>query len=257
MWNLESLTSIRGHINLFLMTNDMPQSLRKQPITLLEILIVMAILALVSGVVAVSINRVLTAQRFQNEVSMIVDELNLAQNIMTIMNTDVRVMFKESPGNKGIEYWLEMDTLLSGHVQKEINRRKGVLKTIRGVFFQDELISEISEGKLDVKFLSSGAVMSRGIMRLATTDNENPPAGTLQTYICLVGYPHPIVSVETKEEADKICADRDVDFDTKLTQDTVLKIPEQVKKIEPQSSDDEPKNEDVPKKGASPGRGKK
>lgn len=223
-------------------------SVRRLPITLLEVLIVFFLLALVMGIAAISINKALVEQRFRTEVSMIVDELRLAQNIMTILKTDVRVVVQEAANKKGIDYHLEMDTILPPNIMSQIKRQKRQLKAVKGFFFHDELASESKQGRLEIKFLSSGAVMSQGIIRLATTDNENPPPGTLESYICLVGYPHPIVSLDTLEDAEKICSTTDTDADRRLTEDTISRIPEKVKEKELQSTDTESK----PDKEASP-----
>lgn len=213
---------------------------RRLPVTLLELLVVVAILAMASGIVMVSINKAVVDQRFRTEVGSVVDALKLAQDLMLILGTDVRVVFEETKNNDGIGFWLEMDTLLSPNVQREVSKRVHRLKTIKGVFFVDELLTEVQEGKIDVKFLSKGSVMSKGVMRLATSDSENPPAGTLESYICLEGYPKPIKSSETKEDADKECSSSDKDFDEKLTQDTMLKVPDKAKK----PAKDEPKKKD-------------
>ncbi|MEI8364843.1 MAG: prepilin-type cleavage/methylation domain-containing protein [Parachlamydiaceae bacterium] len=206
--------------------------MRRLPITLLEVLIVFALLALVSGVVAISINKALIDQRFSTEVGQIVEELRLAQNIMSILKADVHVIFEEDVKKDGINYWLETDTLLPAHIKREVTRRK-ILKTVKGVFLKDQLPGESHEGRLDIKFMSYGAVMSKGVLRLASTDNPNPPEGTLQSYICLIGYPHPITSSDSKEKTDKECSNADEDFNTQLTEDTMQRIPEKAKKQEP------------------------
>jgi hypothetical protein len=208
------------------------RSLRRLPVTLLELLVVIAILALASGIVGVSINKALVDQRFRTEVGTVVDELRLAQDLMLILGTDVRVVFKESANQEGVEFWLEMDKMLPPNIQRELVKRVHKLKTIKGVFFADELLTEVEEGRLDVKFLSNGSVMSRGVMRLASTDSEQPRPNILESYICLPGYPKPIKSSDTKEQADELCNKNDGEFDERLTVDTVQKIPEKVRKKE-------------------------
>jgi len=205
-------------------------TIRRLPVTLFEVLIVIAILVTVSGIVAVSINKAIVNQRFQTEVNLIADELRLAQNIMSILKTDTHVIFEEDKNKKGILYKLEMDTLLQANIQHEVQREKNNLTTVKGVFFLDELQSETVEGRLDIKFLSSGAVMSKGIIRLASSDNEkSPPPNTLESYICLVGFPYPITISDTLEEAEKICSIDNTAFDEQLTQDTMQRIPDSAK----------------------------
>lgn len=197
--------------------------------TLLEMLIVMAILTVIISAIAFGIDKALVNQRFRNEVSQIVDELRRAQDMMMILDADVHVKFAELEQNKGINYWVEMETQISDSLQKEIVKKIRTLKTIRGIFFRDPLNE--AEGLVDLRFLSKGAVMSKGLLRLSISGLDDPPANTLQTYICLPGYPRPIVAIDDKEEAEIGCNDQnDSTFDEALTRDTFERLPEEVKK---------------------------
>lgn len=216
--------------------------IRRQAITLIEMLIVIIILSIASGIVAISINKAIVDQRFRTEVGLIVDEMRLAQDLMLILGTDVHLHFAEAKDKQGIEYWLELETKLPQNVQREVQRKKKVLKTIKGVFLEDELLWEIKESHIDVKFLSNGAVMSKGIMRLASSDDERVPKGTLESFICLAGYPKPIVSSQDKEEAEKSCKMFEEGLDERLTKDTILRLPEKLKSSESQESQVAPKD---------------
>lgn len=210
--------------------------IRRLPITLLELLIVMGILALISGIVAISINKALIDQRFRSEVDLIVNELRLAQDLMLILGTDVHLNFSEAKDGAGIEYWIKLETILPKNVQKEVLRKRKPLKTIHGVFLEDQLVTEIKEKHIDVKFLSNGAVMSKGIMLLSTSDKESQQQGALNRYICLAGYPRPIQSSDTKEGAEKLCYAFEEGLDDRLTTDTILRLPERLKKEEPETT---------------------
>jgi type II secretory pathway pseudopilin PulG len=197
----------------------------------MEMMIVIAILGLFAGVIGISANKMMVDQRFRNEVSFIVDQLRLAQDLMLIMKTDVTVKFVAPKDAKGITISLDTETKLPEAVQREIKRKKNVLKTIRGVFFKDELSGSYSSGELGLKFLSRGAVMSKGVMRVATTDEQNPPDNALQSYICLAGYPRPISSYDTQEAAENECLDAlDNAYYKQLTRDTFALLPEKLKK---------------------------
>lgn len=224
----------------------------RRHVTLLEILIVMAILALVGGLVSIGINRALADQRFRTEVSLIVDQLRLAQDLMLVLGTDVHVKFAEDKDKSGIKYWLELETELPNEIEREVLRKHSNLKTIRGVFLKDQLAMESVRGEIDVKFLSKGSVMSRGVMRLATSDSEDPPKGTLENYICLPGYPKPIFSTDDKKQAVEICnfaADREIDL--KLTQDTFSKLPDTLKLPEEAEAKEESAEEKKSEKNSS------
>lgn len=207
-------------------------TIQRRAITLLEMIIVIAILSLASGIVAISINKALADQRFRSEVALVVDELRLAQDLMLILGTDVHVFFQLNKDGTGIDYGIDLETKLSPHVQREVTRKKKNLKTIKGVFFVDQLTAMERENYIDLKFLSNGAVMSKGIMRLASTDDESVPKGTLESFICLAGYPKPIMSSETNEEAEQNCQSFDDDLDERLTQDTIQRLPEKLKRQE-------------------------
>lgn len=194
---------------------------KKRCLTILEVLIVIVVLATVLGVIGISVNKALVDQRFRTELSTLVDELRLAQNLMLILGTDITVKFKELPDKKGIEYWIETETELPKSIATEILKRRHQIKTIRGIFFEDKIKHAVKKGSLDLLFLSHGNVMSKGIMRLATSDKDDPPSGTLQAYIPLVGYPHPISSYFDKMQADKeYKGEEDEKVDEALTLDT-------------------------------------
>ncbi|QLH36565.1 MAG: type II secretion system protein [Parachlamydiaceae bacterium] len=71
-----------------------PSLKSKRFFTLIELLIVLMVLALASGVIGFSVHRALREQRFKTEVELVADSLRLAQNLMLIMNADVHVTFK-------------------------------------------------------------------------------------------------------------------------------------------------------------------
>jgi hypothetical protein len=223
-------------------------AIRRRAITLLEVVIVVIILSIASGIVAININNALIEQRFRSEVGLIVDEMRLAQDLMLILGTDVHLHFAETKKGDAIEYWLELETRLPQNVEREIKRKRKALKAIKGVFLEDELLSEIQESHLDVKFLSNGAVMSKGVMRLATSSDENVPKGTLESFICLAGHPKPIVSSRTKEEAEEACQKLEDDLDERLAKDTIERLPEKLFKTNSQDKQTTPeKSEPNPK----------
>lgn len=229
--------------------------IHRKAITLIEVLIVISILSLAAGIVAVGLNKAVVDQRFRTEVSMIVDSLRLAQDLMLVLGTDVHVHFAEEKG-EGIKYWIELETTLNENVQREILREKPLLKAIKGVFLADKLLAEVQESHLDVKFLSNGAVMSKGIMRLATSSDENVPKGTLESFICLPGYPRPIASSETKEEAEKVCQAFDDRADDRISRDTFSRLPDKLKQKDSVKDHDDSKdrNKEEGKDGKNQGK---
>ena len=210
------------------------KKLQRRAMTLLEMMIVIGLLSLMAGLIAINIGNATIDQRFRNEVSRVVDEIRLAQDLMLVLGTDVHLIFA-SEGDS-VKYWLELETTLPPAWEKEIKRPRRNLKTIRGVFIHDT--TEIAtapapaKGRIDLKFLSNGSVMSNGILRLSTSDQDDPPANALNSYICLPGYPHPIFSSNQKD-ADPACNLKDDESnDRKLTEDTMARLPEKVKNLE-------------------------
>lgn len=222
-------------------------NIRRLPITLMELLIVISIIATVAGIVGVSINKALIDQRFRTEISMILDEFRLAQDLMLILETDVQVKFKEEPDNSGIRYWIDLETKLPKNLQHEITRKHNNLKTIRGIFSSDK---SKPHGKLDIKFFSKGAVMSKEVLKFSTSGIENDSSsGVLQNFICLPGYPKPILSYDNESDAQAACDSIfEREFDDKLTKDTFQRLPDKLKQAEetPQKDKKPEERETVP-----------
>lgn len=157
-------------------------------ITLLEILIVIAILVGVGGIVAVNLKEALIKQRFKSEVEMVVDYLRLAQNLMLIVGKDVHVYFENNDQNS-----VKMSLEIAGKpldTDKWIHLAKGSLdlKYIHFVGFHDvSAIASDSEKKIDIRFMSRGFAMSKGTMILSTA--EKNMGRSLTRYIVLEGYP--------------------------------------------------------------------
>lgn len=205
-------------------------TVRRLPVTLLELLVVIAVLALTSGIAMIGISKSLRDQRFRTEVSMVADELRLAQDLMLVLGTDVHVKFAVHASGVGIDYWLELETGLPKSIKHELVQKHHHLQTVRGVFFMDELVEVFTQGQLDVKFLSKGIVMSKGIMRLSTSDQDPSPPDALNAYIPIAGYPSPIFSVDDFERAKGIYdAYSNESADQALTEDTFLRLADNLK----------------------------
>ena len=85
------------------------QLVSKRFITLFEILIVMAVLAIGTMGIGFNVHRALREQHFKSEVELVVDYLRLAQNLMLIMDADVRVIFETSKNESSNIIRLEVD----------------------------------------------------------------------------------------------------------------------------------------------------
>lgn len=208
--------------------------MRRQYVTLLEMLIVMTIIVVIAGAVMIGLEKALVEQRFRDEVGKVVDDLRLAQDLMMILGMDVHVKFTEQQKNQGIEYKLETETAINKNLQHLMIDKVRTLKTIRGVFFEDTLDDQNIEGVLDLKFFSRGVLMSQGVLRLSISSLDRPPNGVLETYIYLAGHPQPIfsddhynvVNAESQSTEESL-------FKERITSETLEYLPEKIKQSPP------------------------
>lgn len=188
---------------------------RKRCITLIEILIVVALIGIIGGMASLGIRNALLTQRFKTEVAQVVRTLRVVQDVMLILNTDIHVKF--SAGNDGITTQIELDDKLSDYWHKELTKPRPLLKEIRVINFGTGSI-------IDLEFLSGGAVMSQGVMRLGIAPPNTP--NTLEAFICLPGFPHFIESTPYENEDPACNFDQQKKYNQALTQLTVSEIKE-------------------------------
>lgn len=196
---------------------------KKRFITLIELLIVISVLAIAVGVIGFNINRALREQHFKSEVELVVDYLRLAQNLMLIMNADVHVIFKAAEKDRYISMNMKVDGNIEDHLLKVVTDKEKHLSYIQFLEFYDENKTHHEANQVDVKFISKGSVMSKGIMHLSTNERGDV-IGAIQRYICLPGYPKPIQSVNKKGDDPACDEQKQTDFDLRLTSFTVQEI---------------------------------
>jgi type II secretory pathway pseudopilin PulG len=184
-------------------------AVKRRFISLIELLIVITILSLVAGVVGIQIHKTLREQRFTTEAALVLDKLRLAQELMLILRTDAHVKFKQEPGQEAITLWVEVETPLQS-LKKDVQKPLE-LKTIQFVEFKDELVYETKMGEIDIKFLSGGNLMSKGVVRLSTSETTKD-RGALERFIALPGYPKSLQMTIKKEGEVATAA-----FDDRLT----------------------------------------
>lgn len=164
---------------------------RNRCFTLLEILIVIALLSFAAGLVGINIHHATREQSFNNEVEQVVELLNTAQNLMLMASAEVRVVFKQKPN--GIEMKLVCDDKIPEKWAPLICKNY-FLKTIHQVYFD----SASDDGKLTLSFLSKGSVMSKGVLTLIYGEKR---------YIPLPGYPAPIRAYREEPEIEEFVLD--------------------------------------------------
>ncbi len=210
---------------------------KRRFITLIEILIVVGIIALVSGLATIGIRKALRDQKFRTEAYQVLTTLRLAQQLMIVLNTDVHVKFKRT--DEGFNYRIELDDKLSERWHKELTRNRPLLKEIHAINFKDAL--EGGEGPLDIRFLSGGTVMSQGVMRLGTAAPGSP--GALETFICLPGFPHFLQTTSSPQEDVACDAAVQRKYDQAVTQVTVAEVNEKNSQFKDTETEEKPKND--------------
>lgn len=192
-------------------------------VTLIETVIALAILGLVATVIGINVSKAMQDQRFRTEVALVVDQLRLAQNLMIILNEDVKVHFKEESGQ--IHYGLSFQCPKKTGWDKELTRKPQPLKAIRTVAFNGTG-EEKGPGSLTLNFLSSGMVMSSGTLTLSTAKGTESKD---MRYVNLPGYPHPITA---EAHEDKKRQSQAAKNDDQLTQ---FIMPDIISKFQAQS----------------------
>jgi prepilin-type N-terminal cleavage/methylation domain-containing protein len=180
--------------------------------TLLEILIVIAILGLIAGLIGVNMYKVKRQQGFLKEVDLIVDKLRLAQDLMLIFHGDVHVLFVKRTDNQGLDLILKFDHEIPNSYSKHFQEPHRLANIYR--FEYSGEFDDTAEAEAVIKFLSGGTVMSKFKLILSNSFKNSPNA--IFRYIHLPGYPAPIFASSLEEKKEQpITA-----FEEQLTQRT-------------------------------------
>lgn len=194
------------------------KTLRRQAITLMEIMIVIALFSLVSGVLAVNANRLLREERFQKESALIQDKIKLAIDLTLLFDVESEIQFVEKEDAIALAMAIEN----GGSLSRLLNGKEPIsLRAIHFIEF-DDFRKENERGKLSLKFLSSGSLLPKGILRLSTSRSDKD-LGAITHYIHLPGYPAPIKTYKN-DEISRTLADEGESLDQKLTRYLVDEI---------------------------------
>lgn len=195
----------------------------RRAITLVELLIVIGLLAMASGVVGINVVQALKQQRFRTEVEQVTDTFRLAQDLMLILGVDVHVRVKARGDKSGIDYWLDVEGGVPSKWKHVVDREPRLLRETHGVFFEEQQPFPIVPGQLDIRFTSGGSLMSRGVFRMSTHEEENVRAANVRA-ICLKGFPHPIFSVVEGDDPIECEGIEAFDSNGEITEYTIQEI---------------------------------
>jgi prepilin-type N-terminal cleavage/methylation domain-containing protein len=186
---------------------------RKSFFTLLELLVVLLILSLGAALTGIKIKDAYEEQRFLSEVSQIANHLQMAQDLMLIMQTDTTIKFNKK--GEQFSYRICVEKPLSKW-WTPILGKEYALKAIRSVKFEGELMP-VNDADLALLFFSKGMAMSQGKLVLA---REKDQVITAQQII-LPGYPSFMRSESYQEGRESKKSLRD-DLTTDLYPKTIL-----------------------------------
>ncbi len=173
---------------------------RRRFVTLIELLIVIAILTAILGVVGINITGAVRTERFRGSVKVLTDRLQLAQDIMLIVRADVRVTLERK--NDGLHVSLNVDGALTPALDRA-TKDTMIVSGIRAFRFTNS-DGESFDNTAVLDFYSGGSRMPRGELLLAEESlNAND---AFQEVILLLGRPQAI-KASHPEDGDNLGQD--------------------------------------------------
>lgn len=195
--------------------------MRRLYFTLMELLLVIGILAAVAGFVGMNIAKAVREQRFRAEVAQVVDQLRLAQDLMLVFQGDVHFTLSLAEDGKAFSYGLKFDYDLPNYWKREIQQKQRKLTHIHFISM-DPPVKSGDQDTLDLAFLSNGSVMSKGVLRLSTSESSDT-LGALEQFIYLPGHPAPIFSRSTHNKSE-VSPEKESSFNKQFTQRMIEEI---------------------------------
>lgn len=168
-------------------------------ITLIELLIALTLVVTVLGVVSINISKAVRQQKFNEEVSRVVDMLRLSQDLMLMLKVGVIVRYEIDKNGQGIKQSLITEEKLPNQWSPILKKLEKPLTMIHYL----QTMQENEPGKQEIKFLSEEVGMTKSILRLSTSKNDDV-LGALTSYINLPGYPSLINAQKEFPTEDKI-----------------------------------------------------
>ncbi|MEZ5315281.1 MAG: hypothetical protein R3E91_03605 [Chlamydiales bacterium] len=109
----------------------------KHSFTLLEILLVIALVGLVMGIFAIQLPKAISTEIFEKGISEIKMRITLAEELMLNYRTDVFIDFHYNPEKKGINAIIQTARPLPEKIKNQINRQS-LVKGIEMITFGEE-----------------------------------------------------------------------------------------------------------------------
>jgi prepilin-type N-terminal cleavage/methylation domain-containing protein len=170
---------------------------RKQPFTLIELMLVLALVATLAGLIGINVGKAMREQRFRSEVDLVMDKLRLAQDLMVLYYANADVVIAMLDNDQGYSLEVTTEVPIPSAMLREIHKQEK-LNNIHHISFTG---LDRETDKLSLPFRSGGSNMAKGLLRLSNAEIDGP--GVWTRYIDLSGYPAPIVASSTKPQPKK------------------------------------------------------
>lgn len=149
--------------------------------TLMEMLVVMTLIVIVAGAIGMNVAGALRETRFRSGTELVLDKLQMAQDLMLIMDQDIRIKFDKVDGQ--LRCLFEVDAKLTPALRVIMNKNTDIAGIQNWEFVEADSHRKL-EGKFNLEFGGGGTKMSRGVLHLQGADREE--------IIPLPGYPSPL-----------------------------------------------------------------
>lgn len=163
-------------------------------ITLLEVIIIIAILAVAGGAAAFNIRKFYLQQQVLDDINKVVNTLNAASDLMMLVNLDSEVRFTKNEGK--IQVAIAPQSGIPTTVHPILRENPITLSHLDQVVFKDGVQDTVLTIPFSLTFYSKGFLMNRGSLQLRGEDQER--------YVIFRGYPasfSPISRDEDYQEA--------------------------------------------------------
>ncbi|NGX57619.1 MAG: hypothetical protein K940chlam3_00512 [Chlamydiae bacterium] len=166
--------------------------------TLIEIMIVLAIISMVAGVVGFNIVKMRRDQQFRSGVSLVQQKLQAALETMLIHNENVKIVFEQE--GSVLKTTMESETPTNRGLGRILNANPNIegIKSAAWVTAEEERYI----GKITLVFSAIAHAIPKGTIILSGYDSINTQ-GPLRKTIVLNGYPHSIKVTDDEMFEDK------------------------------------------------------
>lgn len=180
-----------------------------KPFTLLELLIVLMILSVIGSLTVFNVRKMYQEQQALNEMSHVVNLLNRAIDLMTLVHLDAEVRFSKKDNQLHVAFIPKSG--VSPLVEPLIAKTPLILENVQETSFKDGIQDTELTNNFSLLFLSKGFLMNRGVLKLKTS--------SLIGSILLYGYPAHLTLIKGDQSYP----------DEKPFHDLIVKITEQTR----------------------------